>query len=362
MKNDPTGPAPLGRPIFAEDGAGPAASALRLREETRHLAGLAAVQVEERLHPLWLRAGTADAERAIAMLDLATSGLNCAHAPRVIVEIGAGAGYRSVALAVDYPEAEILAIEPDPAWRRTGLLNTLAYDNITYLTAPADRGWAALPGAHGLAAADTLILAAVAASAGMLDEPLPAALRLIAVETGGRPLPPELARGFPLPRFVTVISGDYVLLHRRGVPCPPPAPRRVELLAFDGPARYFRLENTGDGFLALPGGGARLQPNPSGSPPARFTLSAELRGHAILRLSLRGAPAAAVRVMVHLFSDAGTMLASGSTSLRDGAPRQLDIALPLHHGRCEAVFSTEMAESGTANAGAWAEITAATLI
>ena len=111
------------------------ASAVRLREETRGLTGLAAIMVEERVHPLWLRAGTGDVDRAISMLDPAARGLKCAHEPRRIVEIGAGAGYRAVAMASEYPGAEILATEADPLLQRTGLLNTLSYDNITYLTA-----------------------------------------------------------------------------------------------------------------------------------------------------------------------------------------------------------------------------------
>ncbi len=84
-----------------DEGRAPAvaASAVRLREETRGLTGLAAVMVEERVHPLWLRAGTGDVDRAIAMLDPAARGLKCAHEPRRIVEIGAGSGYRAVALA-----------------------------------------------------------------------------------------------------------------------------------------------------------------------------------------------------------------------------------------------------------------------
>lgn len=388
MKRDFTGDEPLGA-------ASPGASAARLREETRSLAGLAAVMVEERIHPLWLRAGTNDAERAIAMLDLAASGLKCPHEPRRIVELGAGCGYRSVALASEYPGAEILAAEADRALRRTGLLNTLSYDNITYLTAavsdeemqfgygarrdpggvPAleadeaggirSRKLLQLLSRHGFYDADMLVVTPDAASARLLCTPLPSAFRLIAVETGGAPLPAQIARHYPLAQFVTVISGNYVLLHRRAAVRLPAIPRPLAVLAADGPARYFRLDDVAEGgFFHLPGGGVRLHPNARGRPPARLTLSAELRDHAELQLALRvmNELSGPVCFTVRLVGDTGGILACGSEVLRGGAPRAFTLGLPPHQGRCEVVFSTEMAEPGLSPAGAWAEIVSATLV
>ena len=371
------------------------ASAARLREEISGLTGLAAVMVEERVHPLWLRGGTSDIDRAIAMLDPGARGLKCAHEPRRIVEIGAGSGYRAVALASDYPGAEILAIEPDPVLQRTGLLNTLSYDNITYVSTaigaeettygffarsgglgrpallahPAGtikgRKLANLLSFHRFSDADTLIITPDAASEAILRAPLPPALRMIAVETGGVPLAPDLARCYPLAQFITVISGDYVLLYRRGKQRLPPASRPVSVLAADGPARFFRVENTaGDGFFHLPGGGVRLHPNGPGQPPARLTLSVELRDHAELQVSMRVArdQAAAVRFTVKLLSEAGTVLAAGGETLADARPRALVLALPEHQGRCEVVFTTELAAPNTSPADAWAEIISATLV
>jgi hypothetical protein len=371
------------------------ASAVRLREETRGLTGLAAVMVEERVHPLWLRAGTSDVDRAISMLDPASRGLKCAHDPRRIVEIGSGAGYRAVALAAEYPGAEILATEADPILQRTGLLNTLSYDNITYVTAAVSteevqygyfdrvgaQGWPALlahPAGpirtrklaqllsfYRFTDADTLIITPDAASAQILREPLPPSLRLIAVETGGKALPADMARCYPLAQFVTVVSGDYVLLYRRGQQRLPPGPRPVAVLAADGPARFFRLENiTEDGFFHLPGGGVRLHPNRYGAQPARLTLSVEIRDHAELQVSLRVTQeqAAPVRFTVKMFTDAGMVLALGSEILRNTKPRGLVLPLREHQGRCEIVFTTEMAEHGDANTGAWAEIISASLV
>jgi len=374
-----------------------AASAVRLREETRGLTGLAAIMVEERVHPLWVRGGTGDVDRAISMLDPAARGLKCAHEPRRIVEIGAGAGYRAVAFAAEYPGAEILATEADPQLQRTGLLNTLSYDNITYVTAAVstdegqygyfDRvgpeGWPALlahPAGtikarklaqllsfHRFSDADTLIITPDSASAKILSQPLPPALRLIAVETGGKPLPADMARCYPLAQFITVISGDYVLLYRRGQQRLPPAPRPVPVLSADGPARFFRTENVeGEGFFHLSGGGVRLRPNAAYEPPARLTLSVEIRDHAEMQVSFRVAEQSApVRFTVKIFTEAGMVLASGSEVLRDTRPRGLVLPLREHQGRCEVVFTTEMAE-GASNVGAtasvWAEIISASLI
>jgi len=377
--------------------AGPAAaaSAMRLRDETRGLTGLAAIMVEERVHPLWLRAGTGDVDRAISMLDPASQGLKCAHEPRRIVDIGAGVGYRAVALATEYPGAEILATEADPLLQRTALLNTLAYDNITYVTAAvsteeAQYGYFDRAGAQGRPAllahpagpiktrkltqllsfyrftdADTLIITPDTASIEILRQPLPPSLRLVAVETGGKPLPANLARCYPLAEFVTVISGDYVLLYRRGLQRLAQAPRPLAVLAADGPARFFQLESVGEGgFFHLSGGGVRLHPNASGAPPARLTLSVEIRDHAELQVSLRVTQelAAPVCFTVKIYTETGAVLASGSETLRDTRPRGLVLPLREHHGRCEIVFTTEMAEQGASNTGAWAEIISATLI
>jgi hypothetical protein len=392
------GKVPGDLPAYDVRDAGPAlgtVSAIRLREETRGVTGLAAVMVEERVHPLWLRAGTADVDRAISMLDPAACGLKCAHEPRRIIEVGAGAGYRAAAMASEYPGCEILATEADPLLQRTGLLNTLPYDNITYVSAAVSteetrygyfgrvgpqglpslvahqagtiksRTLAQLLSFHRFSDADTLIITPDAASALILREKLPPSLRLIAVETGGEPLPEDLARCYPLAQFITVISGDYVLLYRRGQQLLPPAPRPLAVLAADGPARYFQTENMSEGgFFHLSGGGVRLHPNMAGAPLAKLTLSVEIREHAEFQLSMRVTQERAkpVHFAVKIYTEAGMVLACGSETLRDTRPRGLVLPLREHQGRCEIVFTTEMAEPGMSNAGAWAEIISASLI
>ncbi len=372
-----------------------AASAVRLRQETHGLTGLAAIMVEERVHPLWLRAGTGDVDRAIGMLDLASCGLKCAHEPRRIIEIGAGAGYRAVALAAEYPGCEILAAEADPLLHRTGLLNTLPYDNITYVSAAVSTGeeqygyfsrlgpcgepallqhpagpiksrkLAQLLSFHRFTDADMLVITPDAASARILRAPLPPAIQLVAVETGGEPLSADMAHCYPLAQFVTVISGDYVLLYRRGQQSLPPAPRPLSVLAADGPLRLFHIENVSEGgFFHLPGGGVRLHPNQSGAPLARLTFSTEICGHEELQVSMRisNENAGAVHFTARIFTESGAVLASGGETLSGPLPRGLVLPLREHQGRCEVVFTTEMAEPGASNGGAWAEIISATLV
>ena len=78
----------------------PPTSAERLATANQGKTGLIPVNVDERLYPLWIRAGTGDAAAATASL---ASPLKIPFQPRRILEIGAGSGYRSVALAQAYP-------------------------------------------------------------------------------------------------------------------------------------------------------------------------------------------------------------------------------------------------------------------
>jgi len=398
MRHEDSGSAPPFGGVtaaLAKDDALASVSACSMRDEVRGIAGMTALMVEERVHPVWLRAGTEDVDRAIMMLDLQRRGLKCAHEPRRIIEIGAGAGYRSVALASEYPGAEILSVESDPALQRVALLNTLGYDNITYRSTAVGigeerYGYFSRTGAQGRPAllshpagtiksttlekllqyhrfgdADTLIITPDAASAPLLAAPLPGSIRLIAVETGGLPLPEETARRYPLSQFVTIISGDYVLLYRRATVKIPPGPRSVAVFAPDGPARFLRVENVmPGGFFALGQGGFRLHPNHAGGAVARVTLSVENRDYTELQVSLRLVleQSPQVRFTVKMLTENGTVLASGVETLRGAQPRALVLQLPEHQGRCEVVFTTELTGTGISNAGAWAEIISATLV
>lgn len=65
--------------------------------------------------PVWLRAGSSD-RRAFrqVLVNLEYECLPAATAPRFIVDCGANVGYASVYFLGRYPEAKLIAIEPDP--------------------------------------------------------------------------------------------------------------------------------------------------------------------------------------------------------------------------------------------------------
>jgi hypothetical protein len=368
----------------------------RFAAATAGKVGLVQVQAEQRPFPVWLRAGTDDVEAASVSFDPQMNGLKLVHQPRRILEIGAGPGFRSAALAHAYPGAEIIAIEADAGCHRAAKLNTLPYGNITSLNAiiAAD---AARYDFHGRAGADgrlslvrdntgslaatplaqllsqwrwrdvdTLILKLDAASETILDGVLPPELRLLAVENGGEPLAPGVTARLAGSGFLAVVSGDYVLLYRREQPkALLPLPRPQPVFEPDGPARALRLENVREGgFFPVGRHGFRLPPNAWNESPARLSVMHENFEHGELQVSMRVPLEATppVRFTVKVLSETGKTLAAANEVLKGGTARGTVIFLPEHQGRWEIVFTTEMAERGASNAGVWAEFISATLV
>ncbi len=359
-------------------------------------AGLVMVPVEQRPFPLWLRAGTEDAERAAASFDLRGNGLQLVHQPRRILEIGAGAGYRTAALAHAYPGAEIIAAEADAASHRVAVLNTLPYGNVTCLAqaVAADAGRYGFHGREGEAGrlsltrdetgsitatplqhvlnywrwrdVDTLILTPDAASVEILRAPLPAGLRVIAVETHGVLLEGDIAAQFHNNQFLMVMSGNYVLFYHRALQKAPPAPARsVPVFAPDGQLRNLRLENVAEGgFFQVGSNGFRLSPNAYATSPARLTLAHESLDYSELQVSMRVVQAEAppVRFTVKMLSASGETLATASEVVKGGTARGTIIHLPEYEGPCDVVFVAEMVTPGGGGTGVWAEFISATFV
>jgi|GEM_PF-6244385 hypothetical protein len=358
--------------------------------------GLVMVPVEERPFPLWLRAGTEDTERAVASFNLRSNGLQMAHQPRRILEIGAGAGYRTAALAHAYPGAEIIATEADAACYRAAMLNTLPYGNVTCLAQAiaADAGRYGFHGREGKEGrlrlvrdetgsitatplqhllnywrwrdVDTLVLTPDAASLEILRAPLPAGLRLVAVETCGMLLEANIAAQFPNNQFLMVMSGDYVLFYHRALQKAPPAPARpAPVFAPDGQLRGLRLENGAeDSFFPVGPNGFRLSPNAYGAPPARLTLAHESMDYSELQVSMRVVQPEAppVRFTVKMLSAFGETLATASEVVKGGMARGTVIHLPEYEGLCDVVFMAEVAVPGDGDADIWAEFISATFV
>ncbi len=316
--------------------------------------------------------------------------------PRRILEIGAGSGYRSVALAQAYGQAEILTTEPDPACQRVAMLNTLPYRNITaaFAVLSTDNARYAITGRSGEAGLpilarddtgpltaqplknflhtrgwnvfDTVILTPNAASMPLLRAPWPASVRLIAVENGGAPLPSAIAERFPEEKFLTTFAGNYVLLHRRETdPTVPPYP--IPVFNPEGPPQSLTLTNIAakpPGFFPIGTNGFRLHPNVFGAQAARVTLSQFCRNFSELHLSLRVALPMSwpIRFAASITTEDGAELLSASAILQGGETRNVIFPIARHEGPCAVTFSTEMAEAGASNTGAWAEFLSATFV
>ncbi len=374
----------------------PPTRAQRLAEATAGRVGLVQASLPELPYPLWLRAGTDDVQGALKCLD--ASPVAIPYTPRRILEIGAGAGYRSVALALAWPDAEILTTEPDPSLQRVALLNTLPYGNITAtsLALSTDNARYGMTGRQGEAgrlalarddrgpivatqlknllysrgwnAVDTVIITPDAASDHLLRVPWPASVRLLAVETGGAPLHEATQPRYPPEGFLTEIVGDYVLQHRRMPDISAPPVRPVPVFDTQGPAQGMRLEHIAvdpPGFFALGANGFRLHPNEPGAPLASVTLTQFCRRftelHLTLRVVLPTARPVRLRVALNSLPEHET-LAGTVEALNGGESRAIAIKLPIYEGACELVFTAEMAKFEYSNAGAWAEIVAAAFI
>lgn len=349
--------------------------AARIAAQTADRLGLVPVMLHGRDYPIWLRAGTADHAAALPSLP------RLAHGPRQILEIGAGAGYRSIALALAHPHADILTIEPDLAHRRVNLLNTLPYRQIRshFLAIGADnaRYSAGLCGpdgrlrltpertgpvcatpldeflrAQGCETPDAVFITPDEASAALLRRLWPQSVRLIAIATGGLPSPTGLAAALPANEFTAMPERDYLLLHRAAAPAGPPQARPDHIFQPDGPLRRLTVENISagaSGFHPVGAHGFCLPPNPPGTPPARLRVSHECRGQGALHVQLRLPQQAAspVRFTVLVTGQAhGAPICELTTILRGGEISAIAAEFPPVFGPCEVSFTTEITQPG----------------
>lgn len=371
--------------------AAPPDDAARIAASVAGRMGLVAVTLAGRDHPIWLRAGTGDEAAALPLVP------KIPHHPRRILEIGAGAGYRSVALALAYPGAEILAIEPDAAHRRVNLLNTLPYGHIRshFLTIGVDnaRYSAGLNGHEGrmrlapdrtgmISATpldeflreqdwelpDTVIITPDAASAKLLRRPWPRSVRLIAIATGGHGSRASLAAPFAANDFTAMPERDYLLLHRAHAPTAPVAARPDHILRPDGPLRRLVQESAiaeAAGCHPLGANGFRLVVNAPGTPPARLRVSHECRAgsalHVQLRLPQHAAPAVRFTILV-TGAPGAPPICELTATLCGGEISAISTEFPTYSGPCEISFTAELAPPGIYVGPVQADITAAFFI
>ncbi len=305
----------------------------RLRAAVAHKIGLVQVSVPQRPQPLWLRAGTADVDEAIAALGCRLGEVHFLHRPRRILEFGAGAGYRTVGLAMAHPDAHILAVEPDPAFDRVGLLNTLAYPNVTYVNAagPLD----GLLRAKHFAGFDTLIM-----SGASLPCRLPPAVRLIALKDADA----ALTEPFAGAEFLTRSEGAYTLIYRRA-PLPLPARWPVPVFAAGGAARSV-TPSSPDDFAVLGADTFALRATSIEAAPARVTLTAGAPGAQLrLRLHADGAP---VDFSIGVETADGRALGSTRGVIAATEIRAIGIPLAPHDGACAVYLTAQLTAPGVA--------------
>jgi hypothetical protein len=368
-----------------------------IAQATTDRIGLVSVLVGNRPYPLWLRAGTADPTIALRSLNLADTGLHLPYEPKRILELGAGVGLRTVALALAYPGADILSTESDPVCQRAGLLNTLPYRNVvaTYTAVSTSAGRYGFTGragdggrpvlaqeeqgtiaaqalgsflqARGFGGFETVVITPDAATDHLLRAPWPNSVRLIAVENGGQPLHEATAGCFPDSHFLTEYAGNYVLLHRRTPAFIAIPARAVPIFGPDGPLQkltFSHIHPDEGGFFTFSPAGLRLHANASPGPVATVSLPFFCRNHHELHLLLRNplSISAPIRFGVRITTPDGEEICGVTESVRGGATKPLIVPVTPYTGPSTVTFSTEMAEFGTSNAGAWGEFAAASLV
>ncbi len=86
-------------------------------------------------HPLWIRPRTSDVHAFDQIFINESYHLPFAVPARLILDLGANVGYASVYFATHYPEARIVAVEPEASNFRTMVRNTAPYPNVIAIEA-----------------------------------------------------------------------------------------------------------------------------------------------------------------------------------------------------------------------------------
>ncbi len=334
--------------------------------------------------PLWVRAGTADVGDLIGAMRDTAGALVLPFVPRRIIEIGAGAGYRTVALAVAFAEATIASVEPIPAEARLHALNTLAWRQIIGVRAAiaetvtrfglgraAETGrMVLLPSVDGPIGGMTL--AALIQQLGwdgvdlLVVDPVScpdlaqmgkavARARVVAVRRPGPDLGEALAGTHARE---SSSEWDLYVRHAGAVPGGPvrrdfvfdvggavAVCQRVEVM--DAPWAYFPIGDTG----------FRLHPNAPGMAAARLIMQHFMVGRTAfeVRVRLNHVAANPVRFRVVIrAAESGRLVHQAEIVLGAAESRLWRFDVPLFFGEAAIEFATEMADGGS-NGHAWAE-------
>ena len=104
--------------------------------EIKHLEkGLIKVKREDFLYPFYLRNDSSDVDVYKNIMDERQYDFKTAYTPKVIIDAGANIGLSTIYFANKYPEAKIVAIEPEISNYELLLKNTSFYPNISAVQA-----------------------------------------------------------------------------------------------------------------------------------------------------------------------------------------------------------------------------------
>ncbi len=352
--------------------------------------------------PLWFRAGTPDITAlAGAFRDgvYALPGLRAT--PQRIVVIGAYAGYATVALARQFPRAQVLAAEPladnfrllslnTTPWRRIRVAQAALWHHATRLAAAArlQADWAVrltdealdadrtigaitlpdLLARAGWTHADMVVCDAAGSERELFADPLAPWLRQVDVvlvrcydqlATQARGM---VLACFPEEMFARRQHGAFDLIERRTpLTALPNLPQEITLIRAEPGGALFRLQDVANvawGFFIFDGTSCQLHPNPPGERPARASFPVLLDGHTRLASGVQhaGSPGCTtIRFTARLLREDGTMLAEGSADVAGHAADRLVLTLPDGlRGPAVAVLETAMAPGAPDNRMAWA--------
>jgi hypothetical protein len=382
------GDIPYDLPAFgAEDAA-------LIEDVVRDRRGLFAVAVPALPYPLWLRGGTADAATCRAVFLAGDADTRIPYQPRRILELGAGAGYRSVALAQRYPDAQILTTEADPAFARLARLNTLPYPNISFSAVAVSKeagpyafagqfmtdgrpGLMPQPGGpigaiplheflaqHGWDIFDTVVITPDAASMHLLQEGWPPFVRMIAVRTPERFLWPGALAAFDDEIYARRYEGECPTLFRRDAGGNFSRPWPLHLFDPNGLPGGFSRAHVPDlpaYYFPIHPYGFRLHPKPSNQSPPEISVVRVCSGQAQLAVGHPNAAPIRFTISVHALPD-GAELARIESVVAGGEEREAATDLPPYFGPCRITFSTTMAETGASTNYGWADFLDASFI
>ena len=359
--------------------AGDAAASVRAAVAGR--IGLVCVAWPGFAHPLWLRAGSGDAEAAITALRDGVAGLDLPFLPHRIMVIGDG--YLAVALAAAFPAAAVASIEPVPGRARLHALNTLPWRRISaihnpvgiagarlaVMTDPATGAERLVPDPRGdivtlgfepvlrhlgWGEADLLIVdpAACPDLANPAIDGVLAAFRRVMIHTGGTTIPSDLIARFPPPAWRAGTMPSHAVFDRAAFG-PQPVSRRQPVFDIAGDPLACTLP--GRGWRPVGDTGFCLAP--AGEAPVRLTLRRFAAGPAAFEAQLRllPAPGPALRLAIGFAAaGSGREIHRAAHEIRPGETRHWRFDLPVYFGEVDISFEVA-ARDGTGEGG-WLEI------